>query len=123
MVNRSKNKGTKMESDVAAYFNNRGLKHIERRALSGAADKGDIAGLKRNIIECKDHATFNLAGWADEALVEQQNAKAEFGWVFFRRKNKAIGRGYALLPIEQAITLIGLVENYWHVELYDEEKE
>ena len=63
--------GTRFETLVAKYLAETVDDRIERRAKTGAQDRGDIVGVRhsgqRVVIECKDTCRINLAGWAAEA--------------------------------------------------------
>lgn len=63
---------------------------IDRRVKTGAADKGDIGGVRtingaRVVIECKDTARLNLSLWLREAEVERGNDGAQIGVVMHKR--------------------------------------
>jgi hypothetical protein len=62
----------------------------ERRALQGALDKGDflLPGEKRYILEAKNCARLDLAGWHAEAEVEAYNAGVPYGVIVHKRKGK-----------------------------------
>lgn len=85
----SKAKGTAWESRIVAHLRQAGFAAIERRALSGGADKGDISGLPDWVIEAKNCKTTALAAWVDEADTEAFNARAEYGVVWHHRRGKA----------------------------------
>src|ERR1700758_2790814 len=93
MTNRSKAKGTAFETLVATYLQNNWDDRIERRTLSGALDKGDIANLRVNgfriAVECKDEATYNFAGALSEAQQEALNDQALIGVAVVKRHRKA----------------------------------
>ena len=65
---------------------------IERRAKSGAKDRGDVTGLllhgKRCVVECKDCTRTDLPKWLSEAETERGNDDAAFGVVAHKRKGK-----------------------------------
>jgi hypothetical protein len=92
-VSRNQQKGTSFESSIA-----KGLAtaldddRIERRARTGAKDKGDVAGVRlggrRIVLECKNEATgkvFKLPEWVLEAQEEARNDKALVGLVVHKR--------------------------------------
>lgn len=85
--------GTRFESSVASYLA-RALNdpRIERRAKSGAKDRGDVTGLllhgKRCVVECKDCTRVELSKWLSEAETERGNDDAAFGVVAHKRKGK-----------------------------------
>ena len=89
-MSKAKQKGTDGENAVVEALDRAGFT-VERRALSGMNDKGDIAGLKDVVIEVKKHDSYagKLAGWVEEADTERRNAKATIGVVWHRRKGKA----------------------------------
>lgn len=88
-MNASKRKGTEHETAIVDYLNGLGLPvDIERRALAGALDKGDIAGIRGVVIEAKAEGTYNLPGWMREAHIERENAGAWLGVVWAKLKGK-----------------------------------
>ena len=105
-MNRSKVKGTRWESAVVdflrAYW-----PHVERRALSGTADKGDIAGIVGVVVEAKAHATWHPSAWLRELDVEVGNAAADVGVVWAKVAGKAAaGDGVVLMRPAQFVALL-----------------
>ncbi|NCD26966.1 MAG: hypothetical protein EOL86_15455 [Deltaproteobacteria bacterium] len=93
----AKKAGTAFETLVVGYLRN--VLHderIERRAKSGAKDRGDVSGLihmgGRIVVECKNTTRTNLAGWATEAEVERGNDDAVAGIVVHKRHGKGQAR-------------------------------
>lgn len=74
---------------------------IDRRVKTGAKDKGDIAGIRhmgqRVVLECKDVAKLNLAGWVTETDVERGNDDALAGFAVHKRRGTAD-------PLDQYVT-------------------
>ena len=66
---------------------------IERRAKTGAKDRGDIGGVRhmgaRVVIECKDTTKPALSAWANEAEIERGNDDAVAGIVVHKRHGKS----------------------------------
>ena len=87
-MSRSKKKGTAWESAIVKALKENAWPHAERRALNGAADRGDIAGIPGVVIEAKNTARADLPGWWREAVQEQANDKAEVAVVWFKRHGK-----------------------------------
>lgn len=121
MANRSKQKGTAAESAVVAYLQRRGWIHAERRTLSGAHDKGDIAGVVGVCLEVKSCKTFDLAGWLKEVEVEQANAKASVGAVIAKKRGTTNpAEWYALLTVKQLCDLLAAAgyrdQNHAHLD-------
>ncbi|MEU6582834.1 hypothetical protein [Nocardia sp. NPDC046763] len=86
----AKKAGTTFETAIArALAAALGDDRIERRARTGAADRGDIAGIRihgqRVVIECKNVARMDLPGWTREAAVEAGNDDALVGLVVHKR--------------------------------------
>lgn len=101
----SKAKGTRWESAIAAYLNGVGFP-VERRALNGSTDKGDIAGLPL-VIEAKNCRTTALAAWVDEAAAEARNAGVPVGVVWHHRRGKASpADGFVTMSGEAFVTLL-----------------
>ena len=103
----SKAKGTFWESAIVAYLQAAGWVHAERRTLSGAHDRGDVAGLPGVVIEAKNAAKVELAGWLDEAEREAANAGAAVGVVWFKRRGRTSpGKGFVLMTGDQFADLL-----------------
>lgn len=115
MVNPSKAKGTKFETDLVAYLRpTLGPSYtVERLALSGSEDEGDIAigqgGGVYDIIEAKAEKQFRLAAYLDEVHVEVENfarhrdldAKWVNGLVVVKRRMKAIGQSFVITTLDE----------------------
>jgi hypothetical protein len=93
MSNRNQQRGTSFESSIAkALATELEDDRIERRARTGAKDRGDIGGVRlhsqRVVLECKNVATgkvFHLPSWVDEAQKEAVNDNALVGVVVHKR--------------------------------------
>ena len=88
MVNKPKIRGTAAETAVVNFLRRAGWDHTERRALSGALDKGDVSGIPAVCIEVKDCKALTFGPWLNEAILERDNAKAEIGVVWAKRRGK-----------------------------------
>jgi hypothetical protein len=103
----SRRKGTSWESAIVAYLREVGAQHAERRALNGAKDRGDVAGVVGLVIEAKSAARLDLAGWLAEANTERDNDGADLGVVWAKRRGKSgAADGYVLMD---GATLVGLL--------------
>ncbi|MEU3522311.1 hypothetical protein AB0E62_00280 [Streptomyces sp. NPDC038707] len=76
MSTKSKAKGTRAETEAVKYLQQKFGPKVERRALSGSKDKGDIAGIDNCAGEVKATAQQRLAQWQRETLTEMVNADA-----------------------------------------------
>lgn len=90
-MSKSKRKGSEFERQVAEYMAlYLGNDGIERRALAGVNDRGDVAGVKfgssRVVVECKAAKEFRIGEWLEEAETERRNDLAAFGVVVSKRR-------------------------------------
>ena len=84
MANPSKKRGTAFESSVVRHMREAlGDDRIERRALHGTQDMGDVYGIRAHgwdvIAECKAHKEVTpalVADWREQTLRERENADA-----------------------------------------------
>ncbi len=104
-MNPSKRKGTAWESAIVAYLRP-WFPWVERRALSGSNDKGDISGIPGLVIEAKDAQRHELAVWMNEAEQERKNAGASLALLVIKRRRKPVGDAYAVMTLRQAVELI-----------------
>lgn len=107
MVNRSKARGTSWETAIVNFLVDQGWLHCERRTLSGAQDKGDIAGIPGVMIEAKATKTITLGTFIKEVEVETAHAKARVGVAWIKRVGKASpGDGYVVMTGHQFTHLL-----------------
>lgn len=104
--------GTRFESCIATYLaaalND---DRIERRAKSGAKDRGDIGGVrvhgKRVVVECKDVSKLALPQWTAEAHTEAGNDDALVGVVVHKRTGVGDpGRQWVTLTVDDLLALL-----------------
>ena len=88
----AKKAGTALETQIAAYLAAHVDDRIERRSKGGSKDRGDISGLRhmgqRVVVEVKNTARIDLAGWAAEAELERRNDDAVAGVIISKRHGK-----------------------------------
>lgn len=107
VASRSKDKGTAAETAVVGYLRDHGWPHVERRALNGAQDRGDLAGIVGVTVEIKNCARMELAAWVDELLAEQANDRSDVGVVVHKRKGKGDPAAwYATMTVAQLVALL-----------------
>lgn len=100
-------KGTAWESAIVDFLTRHGFPHAERRALNGALDKGDIAGIPGVVIEAKNCKTITLGAFVDEANRERDNAAACIGVAWVKRRGKASAAdGYVVMDGPTFLTLL-----------------
>lgn len=126
-MSKAKRKGTSWETAVAAYLSNATGLPIERRALSGTNDRGDIQGLaingKRIVVECKNCKRYELSEWLDEAAREGSNDNAEIYLAAVKRAGKGftdkngkpdmekVGKHMVVMELDVFARLLRLGEN------------
>ena len=115
MTNRAKQKGTQFETAVARFLSEETGAWVERRALSGTADKGDLIGdgvLADWCLEVKNHKSIDLASFVDQAETEARNAKSKWFAAIVKRRNKNVKESYAKCDRKnrhlQTLGLVGL---------------
>lgn len=98
VVNASRRKGTAWESVIVDFVRGNGWPHAERRALAGALDRGDIAGMPGIVVEAKSCKEIKLAEFLDEAEVERDNDRADLGVAWIKRRGKtSAAHGYVVM--------------------------
>ncbi len=106
-MSRARAKGTAWETAVCNYLRDIGWPHAERRALNGAKDRGDLAGIPGLVVECKSASKVELAGWLDEANRERDNDGADLGVVWFKRRKKPNpDNGFVLMDGDTFVRLL-----------------
>lgn len=103
--------GSRFERSIADYLAGVVDDRIDRRVKTGAADKGDIGGVRvhgrRLALECKDTARTDLAGWIREAHAEADNDGALAGVVVAKRRGVADpGRQWVHMTLDDLVALI-----------------
>lgn len=116
----SKGKGTRWESWVENYLNERGVA-ARRLARAGVKDIGDIAWPLRDdgvlVVEAKARRATDLATWVAEAELEAQHYNDKhpgdgqtFGVVVSKRRGKSTGQAYVVIELDTFRDLIGFLE-------------
>ncbi len=100
LVNKSKDKGTKAESDVVKLFREEGYPFVERRALQGTLDKGDISGIRGVVIEVKAEAKASFNKYQEEALIEAKNDGGSLPIVVWKKPYKNVKQWVAQIPLK-----------------------
>ena len=104
--------GAKAEKDVADYLA-AALEddRIERRVRNGSKDRGDVGGLRvrghRVVVEVKNCARTDLAGWISEAEVESAHDDAIAGVVVAKKRGTTnVGDWYVHMTVNDLLVLI-----------------
>lgn len=110
----SKRRGTAAETCVVNYLRDCGFTRVERRALSGPRDRGDIAGLPGVVVEVKNVKRDELAQHLDEARRERDNDGAEIGALWHKRRGRG-SPGDWFVTVDGA-TFVVLLRHYLGLE-------
>ena len=115
--------GTEWETAVVRYTKAQlDDDRIERRALHGARDMGDIHGLfthgYEGIIECKrdrDMGASDLAEYQRQTLDERENADADFALLVVKNFNHSVGEAFCWVTLRDLarIALPLMVNDGW----------
>lgn len=105
-MSRSKQKGTSWETAVVRFLS-QFTPTVERRALHGGRDLGDVAGIPGVVIEAKNEKALTLAAYVDEAINEGDNANADVAVAWIHRRGKASpADGYVVMNGTQFVSLL-----------------
>src|SRR5271163_4951307 len=104
--------GTAWEVTVAAYGNAQGFP-LERRALAGRRDLGDLMGLPGWVIGCKSEQTIRLSQYMNDLRDQKANHDRRAGHFalngdllpligveLVKRRGYATGRAYAVMEYD-----------------------
>lgn len=118
-----KDLGTKWETDVRNYAAKElDDERIERRALHGSKDMGDIHGLFAHgysgIIECKRSQKLGAAIMAEfqrQTTDERENADADFALLVVKNFNHSVGEAFCWVTLRDLarIALPLMVNDGW----------
>lgn len=109
-MSKSKQKGTSAES--AFVKDERVLEsfpHVERRALFGVNDMGDVSGAVGLVFEIKNHKSYKFPEWLKETEVERVNAKADYGILVVKPNGVGLGsvdQWWAVMPVGAMLDLL-----------------
>lgn len=128
-MSRQKQKGTAFESAIVEYLqNNLCDATIERRALNGTRDRGDISGVvfcgERMVLECKNENRMRLAEYMREAETEASNDNAPYYAVIHKKRGvgissaKTIMQQYVTMPLHMLVSII-YEANRWYEEAHE----
>lgn len=98
-MSKSKARGTDTETKVVRFLREFGFHEVERRALRGELDAGDIAGISGVCIEVKGDRSNKVAAWKVETVREAANAKADFYFLVVRKDYKPVREWEVHMPV------------------------
>lgn len=105
--------GTRFETSIAAYLAIYVDDRIERRAKTGARDRGDLSGVRapsggRVVVEAKDYGgRLQPGSWIGEAETERGNDDALAGVVVAKRRGVTDpGAQYVLMTVRDLVAVL-----------------
>lgn len=127
-MSKAKQKGTAFESAIVEYLKDTLCDEtIERRALNGTCDRGDISGVKfcgqRMTLECKNEKSIRLAEYMREAEIEAVNDNASYYAVIHKKRGVGISntagvqQQYVTMPLHVLASII-YEANQWYEEAH-----
>ena len=109
-MSKSKQKGTLAETAVADYLKQT-FPSVERRTLSGANDKGDIAGVPNCVVEVKNQRTYKIHEWMKETETERINAEADLGILVIKPNGVGVSKVNQWWAVVSLETITKLIED------------
>lgn len=103
---------TSFERTIADYLATHVDDRIDRRAKTGALDKGDIANVRTRhgeklVLECKNVSHIALPEWTREAETERRNDGALAGVVIHKRyRNAKPGEQWVSMTLDQLVAIL-----------------
>ena len=105
-MSKARAKGTRGENEIVDYLKRATGLPVERRALHGTRDKGDVAGIPLWVVSVKNQRRFELAEWLDDLRKQMLNAEAQFGVLIVKRPGKGAAGAYWIFPAETGIKFL-----------------
>ena len=112
-MSKSKQKGTLAETAVADYLKQT-FPAVERRALSGTQDKGDLANVPNCVVEVKNQRTYKIQEWMRETEIERLNAGVDLGVLVIKPNGVGVSRvkdWFAVISLETIRRIIEELES------------
>lgn len=109
-MSKAKQKGTSAETAfVKAPSVLEGFPGVERRALAGVNDMGDVSGMVGLVVEIKNHKTYKFPEWLKETEIERVNAKADYGVLVVKPNGvglNSVDDWWAVMPVGAMLKLL-----------------
>ena len=110
-MTKSKQRGTETERMAVALLQET-WPEVERRAMRGRLDPGDVINVPFTCLEIKGDRSNRLPKWKEETLAEQGNTRSPLCRLIVRVERKNVRDWDLWMPLEQlGIPLVG--EDAW----------
>lgn len=130
MANRPKQRGTAFETRVCRFLRAwSGDERIERRALHGTQDMGDLFGLRAyqmdGIVECKSYNSYPtqqrmLQRFKEQTEEERGNADADFALLVVRVPQRSVGDSDCYVTYRTLDLMLGTYNPTTDYERYED---
>lgn len=110
---RPKDIGTRTETMVVNYLRENGHPHVERRALHGAIDWGDLTGMPGVAWQikggdmAKDASVNQINGWLGDVEKQRINSGSDVGILVVQRRQQNVRNWWAVVTAESHQRLCG----------------
>jgi hypothetical protein len=108
-MSKSKQKGTLAETAVADYLRQT-FPAVERRALSGVNDKGDLSNVPFSVVEVKNQRSYKIHEWMKETEIERINAGEELGVLVIKPNGVGVANVNKWWAVVSLNTITALIE-------------
>lgn len=106
-MSKQRAKGTLWESTIVKYLNEHGHPFVERRAMAGAHDRGDI-NMPGVMIEAKAEKQFSLASYLKEVRAQTANCPpGTIGVAWVKAPGKSVDDSYIIMDPCTFLKLLG----------------
>jgi len=108
-MSKSKQKGTLAETAVADYLRQT-FPAVERRALAGVNDKGDLSNVPFSVVEVKNQRSYKIHQWIKETEIERINAGKELGVLVIKPNGVGVANVNKWWAVVSLDTITALIE-------------
>ena len=108
-MSKSKQKGTLAETAVADYLRQT-FPAVERRALAGINDKGDISNVPFTAVEVKNQRSYKIHEWMKETEIERINAGEELALLVIKPNGVGVANVDKWWAVVSLDTITALIE-------------
>jgi hypothetical protein len=108
-MSKSKQKGTLAETAVADFLRQT-FPAVERRALAGVNDKGDLSNVPFSVVEVKNQRSYKIHEWMKETEIERINAGEELGVLVIKPNGVGVANVDKWWAVVSLDTITALIE-------------
>jgi hypothetical protein len=108
-MSKSKQKGTLAETAVADFLRQT-FPAVERRALAGVNDKGDLSNVPFSVVEVKNQRSYKIHEWMKETEIERINAGEELGVLVIKPNGVGVANVNKWWAVVSLDTITALIE-------------